>query len=90
MANIIVGVIAGLFIGVGCRFFNVPLPGPPSLVGAMLAVAMATGYTVTDKYVAKEQASTKHLCGGPTGVPANPDCPPGVAQAQTKPASKEE
>jgi XapX domain-containing protein len=33
----------------GCRFFEPPLPGPPAILGAFLAVAMATGYTLTDK-----------------------------------------
>jgi XapX domain-containing protein len=43
------GVVVGVLIGVGCRFFEIPLPGPPAILGAFLAVAMATGYTVTDK-----------------------------------------
>ncbi len=31
---------------------HAPLPGPPAILGAFLAVAMATGYTVTDKILA--------------------------------------
>jgi XapX domain-containing protein len=45
-------VVVALLIGVGCRFFQIPLPGPPAILGAFLAVAMATGYTVTDKVLA--------------------------------------
>ena len=45
----ILGVVLGILIGIGCRFFEIPLPGPPAILGAFLAVAMATGYTVTDK-----------------------------------------
>jgi XapX domain-containing protein len=45
----ICGVVVGVLIGIGCRFFEIPLPGPPAILGAFLAVAMATGYTVTDK-----------------------------------------
>ena len=48
----ICGVVVGVLIGVGCRFFEIPLPGPPAILGAFLAVAMATGYTVTDKVLA--------------------------------------
>jgi XapX domain-containing protein len=48
----VLGVIVGILIGVGCRFFGIPLPGPPAILGAFLAVAMATGYTVTDKVLA--------------------------------------
>jgi len=49
IAKIVCGVIVGALIGVGCRFFEIPLPGPPAILGAFLAVAMATGYTVTNK-----------------------------------------
>jgi XapX domain-containing protein len=49
IAKIVCGVVVGVLIGVGCRFFEIPLPGPPAILGAFLAVAMATGYTVTDK-----------------------------------------
>jgi XapX domain-containing protein len=47
----ILGFVVGILIGIGCRFFEVPLPGPPAILGAFLAVAMATGYTVTDRVI---------------------------------------
>ncbi len=49
MAKTVCGVALGVLVGVGCRFFDLPLPGPPAILGAFLAVAMATGYTVTDR-----------------------------------------
>jgi XapX domain-containing protein len=52
IAKAICGVVVGVLIGVGCRFFEIPLPGPPAILGAFLAVAMATGYTLTDKVLA--------------------------------------
>jgi XapX domain-containing protein len=59
MMKTVVGVAIALCIGVGCRLFGLPLPGPPAILGAFLAVAMATGYTVTDKVLtARERAST--------------------------------
>jgi XapX domain-containing protein len=45
----LIGVVLAVCIGAGCRWFGIPLPGPPAIFGAVLAVAMATGYTVTDK-----------------------------------------
>jgi XapX domain-containing protein len=45
----LVGIVLAVGIGVGCRCFGIPLPGPPAILGAFLAVAMATGYTVTDR-----------------------------------------
>jgi XapX domain-containing protein len=52
IAKTIFGVVVGVLIGAGCRFFEIPLPGPPAILGAFLAVAMATGYTLTDKVLA--------------------------------------
>jgi XapX domain-containing protein len=57
IAKIVCGVVVGVVIGVGCRFFEIPLPGPPAILGAFLAVAMATGYTVTDKLITARTAS---------------------------------
>lgn len=34
----------GLAIGAGCRWFDLPLPAPPRLVGALLVLAMTLGY----------------------------------------------
>jgi len=42
------GITLGLFIGIGCRWFDLPLPAPPNLVGALLVVAMTLGFVVTD------------------------------------------
>jgi XapX domain-containing protein len=53
----ICGVTLGVLIGVGCRLFEIPLPGPPAILGAFLAVAMATGYTATDKILAARMRS---------------------------------
>jgi len=72
--KIVIGLFLGFVIGVACRWFDIPVPSPPRLVGALLVVAMTVGYLVTDRIIAtnlahKGEATTKHLCGGPTGVP---------------------
>jgi XapX domain-containing protein len=60
MLKSLVGIFLALCIGVGCRFFGIPLPGPPAILGAILAVAMATGYTLTDKFLsARDEGRTK-------------------------------
>jgi XapX domain-containing protein len=41
------GVLLGLAIGVLCRWFDLPLPAPPRIVGALLVVAMTLGFLVT-------------------------------------------
>ncbi len=54
-------------IGVVCRAISIPLPAPPVLIGALLVVAMTTGYVLTDRYAARRTATQKSRCGGPTG-----------------------
>src|SRR5436309_8977584 len=76
MIKVIAGLVLGFLIGVGCRWFDIPLPGPPKLVGALLIVSITLGYMATDKVMlkhafAKGPASTRELCGGPTGDTAS-------------------
>ncbi len=75
--KIAAGIILGLLIGAGCRWFDIPVPSPPRLVGALLVVAMTVGYLATDKlmatkFSARGSATTRELCGGPTGTPHRP------------------
>jgi XapX domain-containing protein len=70
--KVLVGIALGLSIGVACRWFDIPVPSPPKLTGALLVVAMTVGYMVTDKIIAakfskKGPASMEQMCGGPTG-----------------------
>ena len=55
------------FIGVVCRVANIPLPAPPVLIGALLVVAMTTGYVLTDRIATDRAATQRSRCGGPTG-----------------------
>ncbi|MGC4053487.1 MAG: DUF1427 family protein [Paludibaculum sp.] len=67
--KIAIGLLVGFLIGVGCRYFDIPVPSPPVLPGALLVVAMTLGYTATDRLLQDKapEASTRALCGGPTG-----------------------
>jgi XapX domain-containing protein len=62
-----IGVLLGLAIGFGCRALGVPSPAPPALMGALLVLAMTTGYVVTDRLLRHGRATSEALCGGPTG-----------------------
>jgi XapX domain-containing protein len=75
--KIVLGIILGLLIGAGCRWFDIPVPSPPKLVGALLVVAMTVGYIFTDrlittKFSARGPTTTQSLCGGPSGQTAQP------------------
>ncbi len=72
MIKVVGGLILGLLIGSACRWFDIPLPGPPKLVGALLVVSITLGYVATDKLIqtrfsSKGPALTQKMCGGPTG-----------------------
>jgi XapX domain-containing protein len=52
MTSILIGLTVGLLIGAGCRFFDIPSPAPPRLIGACLLVAMTLGFIVADHVLA--------------------------------------
>jgi XapX domain-containing protein len=68
--KVVIGAIVACAIGVGCRFFDLPVPSPPVLPGALLVVAMTLGYSAADRALNRKArvSTTKHLCGGPTGM----------------------
>ena len=52
MLQIVFGIVMALAIGAGCRWFDIPSPAPPKLVGALLVVAMTLGFLATDHLLA--------------------------------------
>jgi XapX domain-containing protein len=48
MLTAAIGLVLGLAIGAGCRFFDIPSPAPPRLIGACLLLAMTAGFVTAD------------------------------------------
>ncbi len=46
MAATLIGLVVGLLIGAACRYFDIPSPVPPRLIGAFMLVAMTLGFVV--------------------------------------------
>ena len=69
--KIAIGFVLSFLIGAGCRYFDIPAASPPVIPGALIVLAMTLGYTSMDRVlVGKDRAATtKHMCGGPTGLP---------------------
>ncbi len=44
MGEIALGLTLCAGIGAACRWFDVPVPAPPALAGALLVLAMTLGY----------------------------------------------
>ena len=51
--KLLVGLVLGALIGIGCRLFSMPVPGPNAILGALLGIAMAGGYELTDKVLSR-------------------------------------
>jgi XapX domain-containing protein len=54
MLQIALGLVMAFGIGAFCRWFDIPSPAPPRIVGALLVVAMTAGFLLTG-----------HLLGAP-------------------------
>ena len=69
MIRIAIGFVLSFLIGAGCRYFDIPAASPPVIPGALIVLAMTLGYSSMDRVLQKDRvATTKHLCGGPTGL----------------------
>jgi XapX domain-containing protein len=69
--KIAIGFVLSFLVGAGCRYFDIPAASPPVIPGALIVLAMTLGYTSMDRALNRKDraATTKHLCGGPTGLP---------------------
>ena len=48
MISSIIGLLLGLIVGAGCRFFDIPSPAPPRLIGAGMLLAMTLGFVTAE------------------------------------------
>ena len=71
MTKLAIGFVLSFLIGAGCRYFDIPAASPPVIPGALIVLAMTLGYTSMDRVLNRKDqlATTKHLCGGPIGLP---------------------
>ena len=69
--KILIGLVLSFLIGAGCRYFDIPAASPPVIPGALIVLAMTLGYTSMDRALIRKgrAATTKSICGGPTGLP---------------------
>lgn len=71
--KILIGLVLSFMIGAGCRYFDIPAASPLVIPGALIVLAMTLGYTSMDRLPVNKNPkaeTTKHLFGGPSGLPA--------------------
>ena len=44
-----IAILIAFLIGAGCRWFRIPVPAPPRLIGALLVLAVTVGYIMVDR-----------------------------------------
>jgi XapX domain-containing protein len=49
----LLGLLLAFLLGAGCRWWGIPVPSPPKLLGALLVVATTMGYMAADRYLSK-------------------------------------
>ena len=54
MTKSLLGLLLGLTIGAVCRIFDVPVPSPPKLMGALLVLSITVGYVAADRLLGGE------------------------------------
>lgn len=49
--RIIAGFVLAFIVGAGARWIKIPMPAPPTFIGAFLIVAITAGYISMDNYL---------------------------------------
>jgi XapX domain-containing protein len=50
MIQPVAGITLGVAVGAGCRWFGIPSPAPPHVVGAVILIAMTLGF-ITEGFI---------------------------------------
>jgi XapX domain-containing protein len=75
--KLLVGIVLGALIGIGCRLFSMPVPGPNAILGALLGIAMASGYELTDKALSRRSGVASSDSSAQTmNAKGSPEPPP--------------
>ncbi|MBA3442313.1 MAG: DUF1427 family protein [Pyrinomonadaceae bacterium] len=58
MIKITIALMLGLMIGALCRWFDIPVPAPPQLLGVLLIASITIGYLLTDRFIIQRATSS--------------------------------
>jgi XapX domain-containing protein len=57
MLKTVIGLALAFGVGAACRWFDLPAPAPPKILGALLVATMTLGYLSVDNYLAGKAKS---------------------------------
>jgi len=55
--KLVIGFVIAFAVGAACRWFDLPVPAPPKLIGAMLVLTTTVGYMATDSMLNRRQSN---------------------------------
>ena len=58
MLKIFAAIVLGFLIGAACRWFEIPVPAPPRLIGALLVLSITLGYLASEYVLESRQTAT--------------------------------
>ena len=58
MLKTVIGLGLAFAVGAACRWFDLPAPAPPKILGALLVAAVTLGYISTDKYLTSQSVTS--------------------------------
>jgi len=64
--KILLAFLLAFAVGAACRWFDVPVPAPPKLLGALLIITTTIGYMTADSYLARRARRTDVVAGSTT------------------------
>lgn len=56
--KILLAFLLAFAVGAACRWFDVPVPAPPKLLGALLIITTTVGYMAADSYLSRRATRT--------------------------------
>jgi XapX domain-containing protein len=57
MTKSAIGLFLAFAIGASCRLFDIPVPSPPKLMGALLVLSITVGYLAADRLLGGGEAA---------------------------------
>ncbi len=62
------GLPVAFAVGFLASLAGIPVPAPPTVLGALVVMAMTLGYRFADRLLVSRPSSSEDVCAGPSGV----------------------